>query len=161
MKNNNKILTITVILLLITNLALVAFMVFGGNKKGKGGSAKKGDPFETIEKELGMSPEQKKAHLQYRDEYFKVVRPLFDSVRMAKAAYFGLAKDSAAADSVINAAYLKLTDFQATIDKRTFEHFRRVRALYSGEQQRKYDELVQKMMTQKGRRDSSGRNGSK
>lgn len=150
----NRILTIAVVFLLITNIALVAFMVFGKNKRGRGGAGKKEDPFEMIEKEIGMSPEQKKTHLQYREEYFKTIRPLFDSVRLAKAAYFGLAKDTAASDSTLQAGYKKITDLQQVIDKQTFDHFRRVRVIYSGEQQKKYDDLVQKMMLQKGRRDS-------
>lgn len=157
---NNRILTIAVILLLITNIALVALMVTGRNKGGKNSNGKKGDTFAMIEKELSMTPEQKKAHLQYREEYFKITKPLFDSVKMAKAAYFGLVKDSLAGDSVLTASYKKMTDLQAIIDKHTFDHFRRVRVLYSGEQQKKYDDLVQKMM-QRGRRDSADREEKK
>jgi hypothetical protein len=58
---------------------------------------------------------------------------------------------------MLAAAYKKVTDLQSFIDRQTFDHFRRVRSLYSGEQQKKYDDLVQKMMMQKGRRDSAGR----
>ncbi|MBL7748201.1 MAG: hypothetical protein JNM19_12270 [Chitinophagaceae bacterium] len=151
---NNRILTIAVVLLLITNIALVALVVTGKNKHDKGGQGRKGDPFEMMEKELGMTEQQKKDHLQYREEYFKVVRPLFDSVRLAKAAYFALVKDSMVNDSVMTMAYNKMTNIQTVIDKQTFDHFRRVRLLYAGEQQKKYDELVQKMM-QRGKRDSA------
>lgn len=153
---NNRILTIAVVLLLITNIALVALVVMGKNKHDKGGPGRKGDPFEMMAKELGMTEQQKKEHLQNREEYFKTVGPLFDSVRAAKSAYFALVKDSLANDSVIASGYKKMTDIQSVIDKQTFDHFRRVRALYSGEQQKKYDELVQKMM-QRGRRDSAGK----
>jgi periplasmic protein CpxP/Spy len=155
--SNNKILTIAVVLLLITNIALVALMMFGKNDKPKRGPGGKGDPFAMMEKELGMTEVQKKEHLQFREEYFKKINPLFDSVRYAKAAYFALVKDTTLADSVLVSSYNKITAMQTAIDRYTFDHFRRVRALYTPGQQLKYDSLVQKMMMQKGRRDSSSK----
>jgi hypothetical protein len=150
MKSSNKILTIAVVLLLLTNIALVAFMVLGKKKPEVKRNGGKGDPFEMMAKELNMTEQQKKEHLQYRDEYFKTVRPLFDSVRSAKVAFFALLKDTAANESVLTIANKRMSDIQFTIDKLTFEHFRRVRALYSGDQQKKYDEMVQKMMQRQG-----------
>jgi hypothetical protein len=162
MKSNSKILSIAVILLLITNIALVIFMVKGKDRYDGRRSGGKGDPFETMAKELSMNEQQKKEHLQFRDEYFKATKPLFDSVRQAKSAFFALVKDAAVSDSVLNTYYKRYSDIQLIIDRRTFEHFRRVRALYDGEQQKKYDEMVQKMMQrQNGRggwkKDSAGK----
>jgi hypothetical protein len=39
---------------------------------------------------------------------------------------------------------------QAIIDKLTVNHFRKVRALFSGEQQKKFEEFVQNMMQRRG-----------
>lgn len=150
MKSSNKILTITVILLLVTNIALVAFMVMGKKKPEGKRPGGKGDPFEMMAKELNMTEQQKKEHLQFRDEYFKTVRPLFDSVRSAKAAFFALIKDTTVNGSMSDVYNKQISDIQFTIDKLTFEHFRRVRALYNGDQQKKYDELVQKMTQRQG-----------
>jgi Spy/CpxP family protein refolding chaperone len=150
MKSSNKILTITVILLLVTNIALVAFMVMGKKKPEGKHPGGKGDPFEMMAKELNMTEQQKKEHLQYRDEYFKAIKPLFDSVRSAKAAFFAMIKDADVSDSVLNISNKRISDIQFTIDKLTFEHFRRVRVLYKEDQQKKYDELVQKMTQRQG-----------
>ena len=164
MKSNNNILRIAVALLLITNIALVIFMLKGKEQQdNKRSSGARGDTFEKMAKELDMTEQQKKEHLQFRDEYFKIARPLFDSVRSAKSAYFALVKDSTATDSMINAYNKRHSDIQFTIDSLTFKHFNRVRALYSGDQQKKYDEMVQKMMQkQNGRgnwkKDSTGKN---
>ncbi len=162
MKSNNKILSIAVALLLITNIALVIFMLKGKNQPDTKRSGGKGDPFENMAKELKMTEQQKKEHLQFRDEYFKIVRPLFDSVRSAKSAFFALVKDSTATDSMVNLYNRRHSDIQFTIDSLTFKHFNRVRALYTGDQQKKYDEMVQKMMQrQNGRgnwkKDSTGK----
>ncbi len=162
MKSNNKILSIAVALLLITNIVLVIFMLKGKDQSGNKRSGSKGDPFENMAKELKMTEQQKKEHLQFRDEYFKIVRPLFDSVRSAKYAFFSLVKDSTATDSMVNLYNRRHSDIQFTIDSLTFKHFNRVRALYTGDQQKKYDEMVQKMMQkQNGRgnwkKDSTGK----
>ena len=164
MKSSNKILTIAVVLLLLINIALVAFMVMGKKKPEVKRNGVKGDPFEMMVKELNMTEEQKKEHRQYRDEYFKNVRPLFDSARSAKAAFFALIKDVSVSDSVLNVSNKKMSDIQFTIDRLTFEHFRRVRALYKDDQQKKYDELVQKMTQRQGgkgnwKKDSATKNG--
>jgi periplasmic protein CpxP/Spy len=162
MKSNNKILSIAVALLLITNIALVIFMVKGKSEHQGKRSNGKGDPFETMAKELNMTEQQKKEHLQFRDEYFKATKPLFDSVRSAKSGFFALVKEATASDSLLILSNKRISEIQFTIDKLTFEHFRRVRALYAGDQQKKYDDMVQKMMQrQNGRgnwkKDSTGK----
>jgi Na+/phosphate symporter len=109
-----------------------------------------------------MTEQQKKEHLQFRDEYFKATKPLFDSVRSAKSGFFALVKEATASDSLLILSNKRISEIQFTIDKLTFEHFRRVRALYAGDQQKKYDDMVQKMMQrQNGRgnwkKDSTGK----
>lgn len=160
--SNNKIFTIAVILLLLVNIAMIVFMVKGRrhhNVKREGG---KGGPFEMLAKELNMTEQQKAEHQKLRDEYFAAARPLFDSIRAAKQAFFGLAKEANVSDSLVNSYINRIAEKQSVADKLTLAHFRKVRDLYTGDQQRKYDEFVQKMMQRQGgpggRRDSAGKN---
>jgi len=146
MKSSNKILSIAVVLLLLANIALVVFIVKGRNQPETKKPAGKGDPFETMAKELNMTDDQKKNHQLIREDYFKMIRPLFDSVRAAKSTYFALVKDSTASESTLTAYNKHISDLQSTIDKITFDHFRKVRALYKEDQQKKYDEMIQKMV---------------
>ena len=161
MKGSNKILTIAIILLLLVNIAMIVFMIKGRGHhdiKHEGG---KGGPFEMMVKELNMTEQQQQESKQLRDEHFKTIRPLFDSLRAAKTAYFGLVKETSVNDSLMNLYGKRITDIQSTVDSLTFAHFRRVRALFSADQQKKFDEFIQKMMQRQGgpggRRDSSGR----
>ncbi len=155
MKNStNKILTIAVVLLLITNIALVVFMVMGKNKRNTKYAGGKGDLSEMMAKELNMTEQQKKNHKQLKDEHFKNIRPLLDSVRATKTALFALVKDPTVNDSAVNLYTQRISETQATIDKLTFAHFKRIRNLFTAEQQPKFDEFVQKMM-QRNRRDSA------
>ncbi len=155
MKNStNKILTIAVVLLLLVNIALVIFMVKG--RKPDDRSRGKGDPFEMMVKELNMTEQQQKEYKEQKEEHFKNIKPLFDSVRAAKTAFFALIKDSTVNDSTIAAYAQKISERQAAIDQLTFVHFKKVRKLFTPEQQPKFDEFIQKMM-QRGRRDSSSK----
>ena len=157
MKNStNKILTIAVVLLLITNIALVFFMIREKNNHTARYGGGKGDPSEMMAKELNMTEQQKKDHKQLKDEHFKNIKPLFDSLRAAKTAFFSLIKDSTVSDSMMNAYSQRISERQSIIDKFTFAHFKRVRNLFTTEQQPKFDEFVQKMM-QRGRRDSANK----
>jgi periplasmic protein CpxP/Spy len=156
MKNSTtRILSLAVVLLLLTNIGLVLFMVYG--KKDHRGRKMRGEPMEMMAKELNMTEQQKKDYKQLKDEHFKSVRPLFDSIRATKTAFFELVKDTSASDSLVDAYSQKVAAQQSKLDKLTFEHFRRVRGLFTAEQQPKFDSFVRKMMQRGGRRDSSGK----
>ena len=153
--SNNKILTIAVILLLVTNIALVAFMVLGKDKRG-GKFPGRSSTSEMMAKELGMTEQQKKDHKQLKEDHLKNIKPLFDSIRVAKTALYALLKDSTVNDSLVNHYTSQIGENQSTIDKLTFAHFKRIRNLFTSEQQPKFDDFVQKMM-QRGRRDSTSK----
>jgi len=152
MKNSaNRILTIAVILLLLLNIAMVVYIIKQRNHSGPS----RGNPMEMMDKELNMSEQQKAEVKKLRDEHFESIHPLFDSIRAAKVAYFGLIKDPNVNDSLLNVYNTRMNDLQSKINKLTFDHFRSVKAVLSEEQQRKYDDFVQKMMQRK--KDSTGK----
>jgi len=154
MNNSNKFLTVAVVLLLITNIALVVFMFTGKNNRRGWHSDGRKDPSELMAKELGMTDQQRKEQKLLKEEHFKTIKPLFDSLRAAKSAFFALSKEQNVSDSLINVYHNRISEKQFEIDKLTFVHFKKVRALFTPEQQPKFDEFVQKMM-QKDRRDSA------
>ncbi len=53
-------------------------------------------------KELNMTEQQQTEYKAMKEEHFKNMRPLFDSVRAAKTAFFALIKDQNASDSLVN-----------------------------------------------------------
>jgi Spy/CpxP family protein refolding chaperone len=155
MKNiTTRMLTIAVVLLLLTNIALVFFMMRG--KKSDSRKDRRQEPMEMMIQELNMTEQQQKEYKQLKEAHFEKVRPLFDSVRSAKIAFFALIKEGAVSDSVLTSRSQEIYKRQAILDKSTFEHFKRVRTLFTPEQQPKFDEFVKKMM-QRGRRDSVGK----
>lgn len=150
----NKILAVAVILLLAVNTVLLIFIWKGKNKHEPRHSQGNG-AFETMAKELSMSEQQKNDYKKLRDEHFARVRPLFDSIRQYRASFFKMVRDTTSSEDSLNVYSKRVAEKQATIDKMTFEHFKKVRALFSGDQQKQFDEYMQKMMQR--RRDSSNR----
>lgn len=153
-QNTNKYLKIAVALLLVTNIALVAFMLLGKSDKSKRNY--RPDITEMLAKELGFSEEQKATHRQMSEEHKKVTKPLMDSIRDVKINYYESIKSATVADSVINLYGNKVSALQISLDKALFAHFKRVRAFLQPAQQLKYDTLVVKMMS-RGKKDSSAK----
>ncbi|HYC40586.1 MAG TPA: periplasmic heavy metal sensor [Chitinophagaceae bacterium] len=146
MKNStNKILIAALVLLLIVNLAMVFFMVKGKPSRGKHRS-----PSERLVKEIGMTEEQRRQYDSLREMHFSKVRPLLDSMRRTRQALFNLMKEEQLNDSVIGDYSTSICEKQTRADRMTLEHFRRVRAMFSGEQQKKFDAFVEKMMQRPG-----------
>jgi hypothetical protein len=142
----NKILTIAVVLLLLTNIALVIFMLKGKDRVDGKRRERRGEPVEMMAKELGMSEEQKTQYKKKRDEHFAAIRPLFDSISNVRKAFFGMVKADHANDSMVSGYSNHIAAIQSTIDKLTLTHFRTVRGMFKDEQQKKYDDFVQKII---------------
>lgn len=156
MKNsNNRILTIAVLLLLVANIVLV-FMLVKGKGAKDGGRSGKGEPFEMMAKELKMTEQQRNDYKLLREEHQKSVKPLFDSLRAAKTAFYDLMKMDTVSDSLISLYSQQIAERQIVIDKVTFTHFKKVRTLFSPDQLPQYDSFMKKMM-QRGRRDSAAK----
>lgn len=150
--STNKILTIAVVLLLLVNIALIVFIVRGKDSAKRPNG--RGNPSDMMAKELNMTEEQKKNHKLLKEEHLKNIKPLFDSIRADKTALYALLKDSTANDGKVDKYTQQISEKQSAIDKLTFAHFKRIRNLFTAEQQPKFDEFVLKMM-QRGRKDST------
>lgn len=154
MKSGNKLLIVVIGLLVVSNIVLAFFLLNGKTKKPA--KRERNDPAEMMIKEVGMDEKQAATHKQMKDDHFKAVRPLYDSLRAAKATYFGLVKDTAVKEEMAKVYRDKIAAWQSTIDSMTFAHFRKMRSLLNPQQQLKYDEFVQKLM-QRGRKDSTAK----
>ncbi len=156
MKNTpNRFLSVAVILLLLANIALVAVMVLRKDKKQSASGRESGKAaYEKLVKDMGLTDTQKKQYDSLREAHFANVRPLFDSARQAKSALFNLRKEESLNDSIITVYTQRIASFQTQADRMALIHFYNVRKLFNAEQQKMYDEFVQKMM-QRPKKDST------
>lgn len=156
----NRILTIAVILLLAVNVTMLIFMFKGrGHREMR---RKGGGTIDMMAKELNMTEQQKTDFNKLRDEHFAAIKPVFDSVRTLKKSLFELVKAENLNDSLVNTYSALISEQQAIIDRMTIHHFRKVRTLFTGDQQKKFEDFVQKMMQRRGgpgglRKDSTGK----
>lgn len=149
-----KTLTIAVLLLLIVNTGLVVFLVVGRKDKYAGVNYGRQDSFELMAKELNLQEDQKAQHKLLREEHFKTIKPYYDSIRAAKTALYARIADTTVSNIDFDAYDAKASQWHSAINRITFEHFKKVRAMLRPDQQTGYDKFIQKMM-QRNRRDST------
>ena len=158
----NRILTIAVVLLLVVNVVMLVCMMRGRGHHGMKKQAGRGGPFEMMVKEMNMTEPQQTEFKKLKDEHFTTIKPVFDSVRTLKKSLFALVKEENVNDSLVANYSALIAQQQAVLDKLTINHFRKVRAMFSGDQQVKFDSLTQKMIQMKmnrsgNRKDSAGK----
>jgi Spy/CpxP family protein refolding chaperone len=154
----NKLLVFAAVALLIINGVLVYFLWNEKNrhKSGERQPGKRGDWFA---EQLKLDSNQKKQHKELRDAHFESMKPLFDSISSCKTSLYNSIKESSGNDSIVNSYSNKIAELNKEITIKTYNHFKQVRTLLNAEQQTKYDELVQKMMSRRG--GSPGKTGEK
>jgi len=113
--------------------------------------------FKQMVKELNMTDQQQADYRKMKDDHFKNIKPVFDSIRTLKQSLFSLVKADAINDSLIANYSNRISEQQALADKATINHFRSVRALFSGTQRDQFDSFIQKMMQRRrgGGKDSA------
>jgi Spy/CpxP family protein refolding chaperone len=145
----NRILTIAVVLLLLVNVAMLIFMLKGRDHHPARFEGGKGGPFDMMVKELNMTEQQQTDFKKLKAEHFKNIGPVFDSIKTLKKSLFDLVRTETINDSAVSKYSGLIAEQQALVDKATINHFRKVRAMFSGDQQKKFEEFVQKMMERK------------
>ena len=146
----NKLLAFAVIALLIINGVLV-YLLWKGKKqppRNKGGENR--NMSEWLAKELNEDEKQKAEHTRLREAHFASMRPLSDSVNAYKKGLFTLIKETSVNDSLVQSYTDKISKTEAEMAKSTFLHFKSIMAILNPEQQKKYEEIVQKMVNRRG-----------
>lgn len=155
MKSYNKILAIAVIVLLLVNLLLLFFMWRGKHSESVKRQSTSNSSTEIMARELNMTDSQKTNYQKARDNYFSNVRPLYDSIREKRKEFLKMIQSPSVNDSALKTYSQGIAEKQEAIDRITLLHFRDTRSLFSGEQQKKYDDFIQKTFLR--RRDTASK----
>lgn len=146
----NKLLVILCVALVAINLVLAYFL--WNNKKGHRGKEMKRDRGDWIVKELNLDDHQKEEHKRIKDAHFNAMKPVFDSISSARKALYELIKDPAANDSAIKVYSDKIGSYNSEVTRLSFDHFRHIRSILNPSQQAKLDSVMQKVVTDMGKR---------
>lgn len=135
----NKLLVWLVALLLVANAASIAMFWLG---KAKNPPQSKGTPQEFLIKELKLDTKQQEQLEVLVKEHRQAAEQLRGKTREAKESFFDLLKLSNVTDSVKKAAASAVSVSTEELDLLTLNHFQKVRALCTTEQQKKFDEII-------------------
>lgn len=147
-RNKNLIFIITI--LLLTNIGVLAYFLWF--KKPPKRPDRVGMFIEMLQKEVGFTDAQIEQYKELKDQQRQTVRPMFDDMRKAKENLFRLASDSTVSDSMVQVTADAIATQQKALDLQTLNHFRRVRALCTSQEQSvKYDSAVSQMFRKMSR----------
>lgn len=147
--SRNKVLLALVAILLLTNLALVAFFVLKKEPHKKEAATNRQSRSAVmrglLKDSVGFNDEQLQQFDAIREKHEHDLKPLFDDLRDAKLAFYKQmngARDTAAITTASNA----IGETQQAVDQAFFRYFQSIRTLCTPEQLTSYDTLVQRVV---------------
>lgn len=143
-----KLLTVTVIALLLLNICMVGFMIFGRHERPgfppppeHGGP--NGGPKEMIIERLSFSKEQTQTYLRYVDEHKRITDSLSNAGRKLHDQLFELLNAESLDTLTSNNLIKTISENQSAIEKNNLKHFAQIKSLCTSEEQKeKFSELI-------------------
>ena len=155
MSNNSTGRWITIIALVLVTANVVSLVFLWtkrptqemGEKRPMGPNER---PFEYLNHELKFDSVQREQYRKLRDEHQATVRPLRDSIRKTKDAFFALLNSETGNDSLVMQRSRLIASLEEQLNMTTFRHFQKVRLICTAEQKKKFDELIQEVLRRMG-----------
>lgn len=152
MKNitDNRILPLLTILLLCANIITLTMLWIQKDDHRIRDSLGHNDPhgpvFEFVTQELDLDSSQREAYRALRDDYQVGQRKVQDSIHKNKEFFFELLRQTDISDSTITVYAKYISRDEEELDKLTFLHFKKLRALLNNHQQAKFDSIIQEVL---------------
>lgn len=141
-----KILTIMVILLFIINVVTIAGTWRIIDPQTMRLITPPPNTKDYIINKLGLDERQQEVFEELRTEHFEEMRELQHQIHKEKKSMFDLLK-SASPDTAITYAHLaQIMQYEERLERITFEHFRKVRAICNDEQKQHLDAIIAQIM---------------
>jgi periplasmic protein CpxP/Spy len=157
----NKFLTAVVAILVVLNLAVVAYVFFFFKPPSLlPGPNARGERFRLIDERLNLSEEQKAKFKELRQDEFATMDSTAHARFQAMRDLFSLLKNEKTNPEEVQQKVTVIGALDAEQAARQFRHFQALRALCTPEQQKEFDRIVIDAMTQaRGMRGGMGRRG--
>jgi len=145
--SRNKIYVSLIGLLLLSNLALVAFFVMNKPEKREVRREHPGSYMkDALKNDVGFTDQQMAEFDKMADQHRQQMRPLFEDIGKTKESFYEMLSQPQTADTVLNQAASQIGDKQKAIDIKIFTHFQNIRQLCTPEQQPAFDSLIQRVV---------------
>ena len=143
----NKIYVFLIGILLLSNLALVAFFVMNKPEKKEVRRDRPGSFMkDALKNEVGFSEEQMAKFEEMATQHKQQMRPLFEDIAKTKEGFYKMLTQPGIPDSVLNSAAKEIGEKQKLIDLKIFMHFQNIRGLCQPNQQPQFDTLIQRVV---------------
>ncbi len=158
--SKNKILLFIVVVMIITNIATLAYFLWFRGKDDRG-EHRTGPMTEFLKKDIGFSDQQMKTFDSIKQSHREAMKPMFEDLSKSKDSFYQLLSKPGVTDSELNAASAVIGMKQQAIEIQFFKNFKSVRELCTDQQKVKYDSLlpsvVHKMTMPQRRRPASNK----
>ena len=145
--SRNKIYVSLIGLLLLSNLALVAFFVMNKPEKREVRKDHPGSYMkDALKNEVGFNDQQMADFDKMADQHRQQMRPLFEDIGKTKESFYKMLSQPQTADTVLSQAARQIGDKQKAIDIKIFTHFQNIRQLCTPQQQPAFDSLIQRVV---------------
>ena len=138
MNVNNKVLIVIIVFLLITNVAMLVFLL----RERPEEQPKRIGFTERLKKEVGFTPAQMEVYEPKKDAFWARMRQRFDSIKVTKEQFYFQMYDPSIPDSVIVQKAGEIGEQQKQLDLQVIRHFKDIRSMCTPEQLPKYDSLL-------------------
>ena len=150
MKNltKNKVLTWLVLLLLLANATSIAMFWFykgKANEHPKQTHQPNGKPQDFLIKELNFDAAQQVQLEAFSKEHREAINSFGGKIKEVKENFFSILKQQNTTDSTKKNAAAAISNITQQIDLLTLNHFEKVRAICTPDQQKKFDEIIKQV----------------
>lgn len=145
--NRTKFLTVVIVLLLVINAGMLAYLLIGQNKGHQRSIMRRGEgPSEYIIETLGFEGEQKQQFIELRDEHRSQMSSLKDQMSDVRDDYFDGLKTDAIDTAESQKLKTEIGRLQAEMHSITFDHFAKVRQICTPEQKKIFDGFIDEIL---------------
>jgi Spy/CpxP family protein refolding chaperone len=141
-----KTLVAIIALLLITNIAVLAYFIFSHKKKMNDRDRSRFGFEALLKREVGFSDEQTAQFKELREAYWATAQQKMNELKQVKQNLLNLTKEENVPDSVMNTLADSIALLQKQIELNSFQHFKSVRKICTPEQQPAYDSFMKKII---------------
>ncbi|MEJ7609884.1 MAG: periplasmic heavy metal sensor [Ferruginibacter sp.] len=151
-KNNSWLYLVAGVVITANIVTLAMLWIHRGGHDEKHDRTRGPNLFEYLSKELSFSKQQQDAYRELRNEHREGSRRLQDSIRDAKDGLFDMLSQNNAEEAAIIQQSNKAASLGSKLDTFTFLHFKKLRALCTPDQQKKFDGIIREALQMMGPR---------
>lgn len=144
--NKNSILTGLLVLMIVLNVALLAFIMFNAPKRSSHNNKSKVRGSEFLQKEFGLNDEQLLKLDESREEHFKATKALNEQIQKSSIEYYKYTGDPIVKDSLLQVVTDQNRSFYVINDK----HIDELRALCSADKKDEIERFIKAQINNRG-----------